>query len=579
MLFHFGNYEVKALKEMVKVAGSEYEPIVDRILKGSHNVLSVLHSHCYFPTYSNRLKDVASFLGYQFNNNVRSGLGSIVFRERWEETADHALKEDLILYNRQDCEALKTICEFVRNSAASASTRASIPGRDSEVVAAESLRKPGDGNRPVFGKTEFSCPEFEFVNKCAYFDYQRDRVFARTQRLPIRSRSRRATITQRRPSLATEISELPDACPACGSKKLVCEKKSVRWLIDLKYYKTGIGVKKWQPRYLVSTHKCRKCGEVFTSPDVPFVGDSRVRYGHGIMCWCVYHNIVGKQSMLSVHRGLKDIFNLSIRSSSAYQFKSILASYYDPLSKEILANIINSDVLSIDETPVKLRKTVGYVWVLASASEVCYFFKDSREGSFLQDLLGTYQGILVSDFFTAYDSLKCRQQKCLIHLMRDINDDLRRNPYDQEMRSVAEPFARLLKEIVQTIDRYGLRRRHLHKYVNPAERLCKTIAERPFTSLCASKYQNRFEKYGSRLFTFLKYDGVLWNNNNAEHAVHRFAKLRRIADGTFTRSSVEELLVLLSVLETCEYRKMNSLKFLLSGQRRFCRSEDSPSVA
>jgi len=223
-------------------------------------------------------------------------------------------------------------------------------------------------------------------------------------------------------------------------------------------------------------------------------------------------------------------------------------------------------LFNIDETPVKLRKTIAYVWIISSGSEVCYLFRDSREGAFLQDLLGTFQGILVSDFFTAYDSIGCRQQKCLVHLMRDINDELRRNPFDQEMRSVAEPFGKLLKEIVLTIDRYGLRRRHLHKYVKPAERLCAAIVKRHFNSVGASKYQGRFEKYGDRLFTFLNYDDVPWNNNNAEHAVHYFAKLRRIADGTFTRSSLEQLLVLLTVLQTCEYRKVNSLRFLLSGR-------------
>ena len=92
--------------------------------------------------------------------------------------------------------------------------------------------------------------------------------------------------------------------------------------------------------------------------------------------------------------------------------------------------------------------------------------------------------------------------------------------------------------------------------------------KRHFTSVCAAKYQSRFDKYGSRLFTFLNYDGVPWNNNNAEHAVHHFAKLRRITDGTFTRPSVEQLLVLLSVLQTCDYKKVNSLKFLLSGKRQ-----------
>jgi predicted RecB family nuclease len=573
VLFHFGNYEAKAMKQMKRSIGSEHHPLVDGLLNSSYNVLPILHHHCYFPTFSNRLKDVAHFLGYQFNNQIHSGVGSIVFRERWEGTADHALKDELIAYNRQDCEALKKVCEFVRTSTALASAREHVSGRDEEVNFAESLRKSGEGNRPIFRKAQFLLPEFELVNKCAYFDYQRDRVFARTQPLPRSLRSQRAKKTERRISLATEISSIPTKCPACGSKRLIYEKRFVRWKIDLKYYKTEIGVKKWQPRYLVSKHRCLKCKEVITSPS-SLGAASKATYGHGLMCWCVYHNIVGKQSMLSVHRGLKDIFNLHILAENTYRFKSILASYYNELSREILGTILKANVIHIDETPVKLRKTVGYVWVISSASEVYYFFKDTREASFLQDLLGAYQGILISDFFTAYDSIKCRQQKCLVHLMRDINDDLHKNPYDEEMRSIAQPFAKLLKEIVLTIDRYGLRRWHLHKYAKPAERLCAAIAEQHFTSTSASKYQSRFGKYGDRLFTFLSYDGVPWNNNNAEHAVHHFAKLRRITDGTFTRSSLEQLLVLLTVLQTCEYRKVNPLKFLLSARRQLCWMKD-----
>jgi hypothetical protein len=242
-----------------------------------------------------------------------------------------------------------------------------------------------------------------------------------------------------------------------------------------------------------------------------------------------------------------------------------LAKYYEVLRNEILATVLKANVVHIDETPVKLRKTTGYVWVVSSATEVCYIFRDTREGSFLQELLGAFEGVLVSDFFTAYDSLKCPQQKCLIHLMRDINDDLRKDPYNQEMRSIAEPFGRLLKEIVLTIDRFGLRRRHLHKYAKPAEKLCSAIAERQFTSAAGAKYQSRFDKYRNKMFTFLKHDAVPWNNNNAEHAVHYFAKLRRFTDGTFTRESLQQLLILVSVIQTCEYRRVNPLRFLLAG--------------
>ena len=564
-LFHYGNYEVKALREMKDRIGSEHRSLVDGIVNSCHNVLSILHPHCYFPVYSNRLKDVACFLGYEFKSQIQSGLGSIVFRERWEKTADDALKDALIAYNREDCEALRTICRFISKSTALASAHENVPGRNMEVIPSEALRRVGEGNRPVFRKAEFACPEFDLVNKCAYFDYQRDRVFARTRQRPKKVRSQRVPYTVRRASLTTVVSETRNRCAACGSRKIACERTIPRWLIDLKYYKTGIGVKKWQPRYLIRQYRCRTCGEISLSPNVPFEANSRSLYGHGLICWCVYHNIVGKQPMLQVHRGLRNIFGLNIPTKQTYSFKSSLASHYKPLCEEILAAILRDNVLHIDETPVKLRKSTGYVWVLSSPTNVYYLFRHSREGTFLHDLLGTYQGILVSDFFTAYDSLKCRQQKCLIHLMRDINDDLRRNPYDDELRSVAAPFARLLKDIVLTIDRYGLRKLHLRKHVRAAEGFCSNIARSHFASDCASKYQTRFEKYGDRLFTFLQYDGVPWNNNNAEHAVNYFAKLRRFADGTFTQSSVEELLVILTVLQTCAYNRVNPLKFLLSG--------------
>jgi hypothetical protein len=59
-----------------------------------------------------------------------------------------------------------------------------------------------------------------------------------------------------------------------------------------------------------------------------------------------------------------------------------------------------------------------------------------------------------------------------------------------------------------------------------------------------------------------------WNNNNAGHAVHYFARLRRFADGTFTRESLQQLLVLLSVIQTCEYRRINPLRFLLAGNTK-----------
>ncbi|OLE50438.1 MAG: hypothetical protein AUI36_19360 [Cyanobacteria bacterium 13_1_40CM_2_61_4] len=90
------------------------------------------------------------------------------------------------------------------------------------------------------------------------------------------------------------------------------------------------------------------------------------------------------------------------------------------------------------------------------------------------------------------------------------------------------------------------------------------MISKDFVSDLADKYKKRFQKGGAKMFTFLDHDGVPWNNNNAEHAIKRFAKYRREGDGRFTERTLKEYLVLATVLETCEFNNVNVLKFLLS---------------
>jgi hypothetical protein len=54
------------------------------------------------------------------------------------------------------------------------------------------------------------------------------------------------------------------------------------------------------------------------------------------------------------------------------------------------------------------------------------------------------------------------------------------------------------------------------------------------------------------------------------------SKLRRFTDGTFTRESLQQLLVLLSVIQTCEYRRINPLRFLLAGDTQLRGMSDFP---
>jgi hypothetical protein len=142
--------------------------------------------------------------------------------------------------------------------------------------------------------------------------------------------------------------------------------------------------------------------------------------------------VVCGQNMLRVRQALNDIFDLDIPQPTIFRFKSFLRETLQPIYDRILAHLLKGSVLHIDETEVKLRGCKGYVWVFASMDAVYFEYRDSRKAQFLGPLLEEFQGVLISDFFTGYDSLKCPQQKCLIHLIRDMNEDLLGNGFDNE---------------------------------------------------------------------------------------------------------------------------------------------------
>ena len=213
-----------------------------------------------------------------------------------------------------------------------------------------------------------------------------------------------------------------------------------------------------------------------------------------------------------------------------------MASYYSVTVKGILRNLVAGSVIYADETEVKLKKTKGYVVVLSNTEEVLYLYRSSREVDFLSELLEGFSGVLVTDFYPAYDSLRFLQQKCLIHLIRDLNGALLDNPFDEEFKHLAFEFGKLLKSIVLTIDEHGLKRKRLSGYRRDVDRFYKEIIEPDKRSEAANGFKERFLKYREKLFEFLDHDGVAWNNNYAEHAIKQFAHYRVRSDGERERN-------------------------------------------
>ena len=151
-------------------------------------------------------------------------------------------------------------------------------------------------------------------------------------------------------------------------------------------------------------------------------------YGPNLALWSIYQHIQYNLSLEKIIKMLQDMFNVGVSLKEMHAFKSIFVQKYSETYEEIKNMVISGQLIHADETKASVRDlSTGYVWVFANMDSVFYMFKPNREADFLLDLLGDFKGVLITDFYAGYDAIKCPQQKCLLHLIRDINEDLLKN--------------------------------------------------------------------------------------------------------------------------------------------------------
>ena len=549
-LLSYGAYENRFLLHMKeRYAKSQIDiEYIDTLLKNSINILGLLYGRIYFPTYSNSLKDIARFLGFIWTWGSASGAATTYLRRVWELCPCEDIRKQLVIYNLEDCRAACLVAETLIHISS---------GSDQNLVKTGSLEAKF---QRTFGKFDSILPEFEKINNAAYWDYQRSKVFIRTDKT-IKKVMARIEVAKKNIIVDARINVCnpPIVCAKCGGEKFWKINRHLSKVIyDIKPSKRGF--KRQVTQYIYINYRCSDCKtEVTGNPT------SGSRYGNGIISFIIYLQI---ELLLSfqksaVHASL--LFNFPVSKANVTLMKSEMAAKYAGTHKLILSNIAEGKLVHADETKGVVKGGGHYIWVLTNMTNVAYVYSESRESTTIETLLEGFNGVLVSDFYAAYDGIPCAQQKCLIHLMRDINEDMHKNPFDEELKEIGCRFGHVLREIVETIDKHGLATHYLAKHKSSAlsfidHIIGKTCSTETSRSLC-----KRIEKNHNKLFTFLDYDGIPWNNNNAEHAVKAFTRLRNVMI-TSTPRGTQDYTVLLSIQQTLRYRGKSFLEFLNSGK-------------
>jgi transposase len=226
----------------------------------------------------------------------------------------------------------------------------------------------------------------------------------------------------------------------------------------------------------------------------------------------------------------------------------------------IQATIRGSPVVHADETGLREDGANGYLWSFSTPTER-YFVRGGRNKEVVDTVLGpAFTGVLVTDFYAAYDHDDGPHQRCWAHLLRDIHVLVERHPSDPDLRAWATQV-RAIYDRARRVGSTDLAQRRRAQRQAEADLLACSHASLdadaavvPHATLC-----RRIAKYLPELFTFVADPAVPATNNAAERSVRPVVIQRKISGGTRSPAGTTTFTTLATLFGTWRARGLDPL--------------------
>jgi hypothetical protein len=203
-----------------------------------------------------------------------------------------------------------------------------------------------------------------------------------------------------------------------------------------------------------------------------------------------------------------------------------------------------------------------YVWCFCNATMV-YFHADASRGSKVpKAILGEdYSGTVICDFYAAYNFFQSTQ-RCLVHLLRDLHDELELFPDDPFLLQLRDGVKQLredglaLQAAVAAGEEPGEREEALHQQLEELTRL-----EPPEGK--ARTFVQRLIKFRDSLLRFATNPGLESDNNRVERLLRAIVIFRKLSFGNRTPPGARRNSILATIVQTCRLQGKDVNDFLL----------------
>ncbi len=324
---------------------------------------------------------------------------------------------------------------------------------------------------------------------------------------------------------------------------------------------------------------CPGCSKVITAPPAPEeIPNSYV--GPNVLVQTVllkYHHALPFNKIAELFESLA---GLTITEGALAQALQRMSEWLKVESNVILAAIRASPLIHMDETGWNVSGVRHWLWAAVNKLLAYYRITRSRGAKVPKEILPEkYGGILVTDFYSAYNKLSGRKQRCLVHLEREMRRCFLRDQSEEYVK-----YHKILKRIVQDAralkkDRKRFSLKVYFKNVSLIRKRLLRWACREHENKNLRRLAQRFMKHALEMLTFLEEPEVPADNNLAERMIRPHVIIRNRSFQNRSDRGAKAHEVMMSLLHTLRLRDKDPLAFFKKAVLRHSQGNSGPILS
>lgn len=351
-----------------------------------------------------------------------------------------------------------------------------------------------------------------------------------------------------RPTRIDHTRHIPvgDTCPDCGTPFSGLGSTRERLIEDIDLARPTIVTK-----YVIERRWCPHCRAYHE--DAVTAALPRHRLGLHVLLFVVYQKVALGLSYSKIQHELRTYFGLTVSVGELPGMVAEIAALFGPAYARLLDLMRQQAAIHIDETSWRVDGVAHWLWVFVNDVVALYVVSRSRGSKVPQAVLGPdFDGVVISDFFSAYSPLEVAKAKCWSHLLRDSHDYAKGQDAESERTRFHRTLHALFVEMGLALEQVQADPSGRARVYDEMRTKLWRFATEHWRSWQCQQLAERIKKYLDDLLVWLIDPAVEATNNAAERALRGAVVTRKTSFGSRSKRGAHAFARMLSIIMTWE---------------------------